>query len=106
MRPLSHLTVLDLTVNVPGPFCSMILADMGARVIKVEPPGGDPLRHSPGMWASLNRGKQSVVLDLKTEGARELLGRLAMKTDSASTTINIDPDGSFHLPNWFITFSL
>ena len=83
MRPLSHLTVLDLTVNVPGPFCSMILADMGARVIKVEPPGGDPMRHSPGMWASLNRGKESVVLDLKTDGARELLVRLAMKTDIA-----------------------
>ena len=82
-KPLSHLTVLDLTVNVPGPFCSMILADMGARVIKVEPPGGDPLRHSPGMWASLNRGKQSVILDLKTGGARELLGRLAEKADIA-----------------------
>ena len=53
MSPLSNLAVVDLTVNVPGPFCSMMLGDMGARAVKVEPPGGDPLRHSPGMWADL-----------------------------------------------------
>lgn len=80
-RPLSHVTVVDLTVNVPGPFCSSILGDLGARVIKVEPPGGDPLRHSPGTWAGINRGKDSIVIDLKTNGGRELLGRLAAGTD-------------------------
>ena len=57
-RPLEHLTIIDLTTNVPGPFCSTILSDFGARVIKIEPPGGDPLRHSPGMFKALNRGKQ------------------------------------------------
>ena len=78
MKPLADMTVVDLTVNVPGPFCSMIFGDLGARVIKVEPPGGDPLRQSsPGMWASLNRGKASIVLDLKTAEGRELLGKLA-----------------------------
>ena len=44
MRPLSDLTIIDLTVNVPGPFCSMMLGDMGARVVKVEPPGRVELR--------------------------------------------------------------
>ena len=39
-KPLEHIKIVDLTVNVPGPFCSMILADLGAEVIKVEPPGG------------------------------------------------------------------
>ena len=81
MKPLSHLTVLDLTANVPGPFCSMTLGDLGARVITVEPPGGDPLRHSPGMWAALNRGKESISLDLKSRAGREVLRRLAARAD-------------------------
>ena len=80
-KPLSQLTVVDLTVNTPGPFCSAVLSDFGARVIKVEPPRGDPLRETPGMWASLNRGKQSIVLDLKTTAGQELLGRLASTGD-------------------------
>jgi crotonobetainyl-CoA:carnitine CoA-transferase CaiB-like acyl-CoA transferase len=80
-RPLDNITVVDMTVNVPGPFCSTILGDLGATVIKVEPPGGDPLRHSPGMWASINRGKKSIVLDLKNEDARGVLARLAERSD-------------------------
>ena len=80
-RTLGHVSILDLTVNVPGPFCSTILGDLGARVIKVEPPGGDPLRHSPGMWASINHGKESIALDLKTGGGREVLHRLARQAD-------------------------
>ena len=76
MLPLSKLTVLDLTVNTPGPYCSMILSDLGARVIKIEPPGGDPLRHSNHtMFAAMNRGKESIVLDLKTDTDRDLLCR-------------------------------
>ena len=78
MRPLSNLTVLDLTVNTPGPFCSMILSDLGARVIKIEPPGGDPLRKSSAsMFAGMNRGKESISLNLKSDGDREVLLRLA-----------------------------
>ena len=77
-RLLTHITVVDLTVNLPGPFCSMTLADLGARVLKVEPPGGDPLRRSsPAMWTGLNRGKESIVLDLKDAGDRRTLARLA-----------------------------
>ena len=81
MRPLSGLTVIDLCVNVPGPFCSSILGDLGARVVGVEPPGGDPLRHSPGMWASLNGGKQSLVLDLKSTEGRDVLAALVRRAD-------------------------
>ena len=82
MRPLSDLTVLDLTVNTPGPFCSMILSDLGARVIKIEPPGGDPLRQSsPSMFAGMNRGKESLSLNLKRDGDRETLLRLAERAD-------------------------
>ncbi len=82
MRPLSKLTVLDLTVNTPGPFCSMILSDLGARVIKVEPPNGDPLRRSgPSIFAGLNRGKESISLNLKTDRGREIFLRLAERAD-------------------------
>ncbi len=82
MRPLSDLTVIDLTVNTPGPFCSMILNDLGARVIKIEPPGGDPLRKSSAsMFAGMNRGKESISLNLKTEGDREVFRRLAERAD-------------------------
>ena len=78
---LRGLTVVDMTVNVPGPFCSTILADLGARVIKVEPPSGDPLRQSPGMWSGINRGKRSILLNLKTDEGREVLRRLARGSD-------------------------
>ncbi len=78
---LRGLTVVDMTVNVPGPFCSTILADLGARVIKVEPPTGDPLRQSPGMWSGINRGKRSILLNLKTDEGREVLCRLVRGSD-------------------------
>jgi crotonobetainyl-CoA:carnitine CoA-transferase CaiB-like acyl-CoA transferase len=76
--PLDGLRVLDLTRALSGPFCSMVLADLGADVIKVEAPTGDPTRGAPpfteedrehaygGYFASINRGKRSIVLDLKT----------------------------------------
>ena len=82
MRPLSNLTVLDLTVITPGPFCSMILRDLGARVIKIEPPGGDPLRKSStSMFAGMNRGKESISLNLKSEGDRDILLQLVERAD-------------------------
>ena len=81
MKPLSHIAVIDLTVNSPGPFCSMVMSDLGARVIKVEPPGGDPLRHDPDIFAAFNRGKESIELDLKTTKAQQVLKRLARRAD-------------------------
>ena len=81
MKPLADITVVDLTINTPGPFCSTILRDLGARVVKVEPRAGDPLRQTPRMWEALNRGKESIALDLKTCRGRQVLRKLAEGAD-------------------------
>lgn len=81
MAPLDGLRVLDLSRLIPGPFASLVLADMGATVDKVEDPGGgDYMRHMPPQIAgngaafhTLNRGKRSMVLDLKKPEGREVL---------------------------------
>ena len=88
-RPLSGLRVLDLTRVLAGPFCSMILGDMGAEVIKIEEPGkGDDTRSWPPFlggeatyFLSVNRNKQSLTLNLKAPEGRELLKRLVKKSD-------------------------
>ena len=80
--PLSGIRVVEFTHMVMGPTCGMILADLGAEVIKVEPPGGDKTRRLPGLgigfFRSFNRNKKSVVIDLQTEAGRasalELIG--------------------------------
>jgi len=94
MSALDGLRVLDLSRLLPGGFCSLLLADLGADVIKVEDTGmGDYLRWAEpryegadpsaggAMFLSLNRGKRSVRLDLKTDGGREVLLRLAERAD-------------------------
>jgi crotonobetainyl-CoA:carnitine CoA-transferase CaiB-like acyl-CoA transferase len=87
--PLKGTVVVDLTAMVMGPYCTQIMADMGADVIKVEPPGGDNTRYvsqgpSPGMsgvFVNVNRGKRSVVLDLRTEPGKQALRKLVKKAD-------------------------
>ena len=88
MGKLSGITVVDLTQFLPGPMMTVMMADQGARVIKVEPPAGDPARmmepkeagHS--VWfANLNRGKESVVLDLKSQGGKAALVELCKEAD-------------------------
>ena len=87
--PLSDIRVCDLTQNLAGPYCSQILADLGATVIKIEPPGGDMARAwGPPFWGSgsalflsVNRGKRSIVLDLKTEPGMDVLRRIARESD-------------------------
>lgn len=87
--PLSGITILDLTHVLAGPFCATTLADLGARVIKVERPGtGDDTRAFPpfvqgesGYFAALNAGKQSIALDLKATPDRALFDRLLARAD-------------------------
>jgi crotonobetainyl-CoA:carnitine CoA-transferase CaiB-like acyl-CoA transferase len=62
---LAGLRVLDLTIWRPGPYATQLLAEIGADVVKIEPPGGDPMRAYPGLFAELNVNKRSIVLDLK-----------------------------------------
>ncbi len=85
---LAGVTVLEYAQYVAGPLTGMLLADLGATLIKVEPPGGDAYRHldpvEPGLsryFAALNRGKRSVVLDLKSEEGRRQNSRLLERAD-------------------------
>jgi len=78
---LDGVHVLDLTWNLPGPYATSLLASMGARVTKVEPPGGDPARAQPGLFERLHRGKESVVLDLKIGSDRARLHALIEEAD-------------------------
>ncbi|MBV8982311.1 MAG: CoA transferase [Acidimicrobiia bacterium] len=65
MGLLDGLRVLDFTIWRPGPYATQLLAELGAEVLKVEPPGGDPMRVYAGLFASLSADKRSIVLDLK-----------------------------------------
>ncbi|HEV7679611.1 MAG TPA: CoA transferase [Candidatus Dormibacteraeota bacterium] len=79
---LSGVRVLDLSRLLPGPFATRLLSDMGAEVIKVEPPEGDGVRTMmPGLYEFLNRGKRAVRVDLKTEAGREFVLDLAATCD-------------------------
>ena len=91
--PLTDVRIIDLTAALAGPFCTMLLADLGADVIKVEPPKGDftrsggPFttgdteRNYGGYFASVNRSKRSIVLDLQQESDRETLKDLVRDAD-------------------------
>ncbi len=79
--PLDGIRVLDFTLNLPGPYTSFMLASLGAQVIKVEPPRGDPARHMGELFDMLNRGKRSVVLDLRDPSAAEPLRKLVQSSD-------------------------
>ena len=86
--PLTGLLVADLTRTLAGPYATMMLADMGARVIKVEPPGGDDARRfgpfadgRSAYFASVNRGKCSIALDLKSPDDRAIFEKLAARAD-------------------------
>jgi crotonobetainyl-CoA:carnitine CoA-transferase CaiB-like acyl-CoA transferase len=105
--PLDGVVVADLTQNVAGPFCTQILGDMGADVVKIERPGrGDDARAwAPPYWGAesasfmaFNRNKRSLALDLKAEGGLEVLRRLLTRADvfvqslrgSAATAVGLD----------------
>jgi CoA:oxalate CoA-transferase len=87
--PLSGITVIDLSRILAGPYCTMMLAELGARVIKVETPGrGDDARHygpfvngKSAYFQSVNRGKESIALNLKADADREIFGKLLKTAD-------------------------
>jgi CoA:oxalate CoA-transferase len=86
--PLAGVVVVDLTRVLAGPFCTLMLAELGARVIKVEPPAGDDSRQftpfiagQSGYFASLNRGKESIALDLKSDADRDVFLGLVREGD-------------------------
>ncbi len=80
--PLADMRVVDLSQQLPGPWCTLLLAGLGARVTKVEPPSGDAARRiDPEMFARVNHGKTSVRLDLKTEQDRSTLHDLVREAD-------------------------
>lgn len=100
--PLEDLTIIDCTMAFAGPYGTVLLADLGANVIKVEPPGGDTFRMLPpfppdharvgsgkkagadygGSFAGVNRNKRSIVLDLKQEEDKEILMQLCERADA------------------------
>jgi len=87
--PLAGIRVVDLTTMVMGPYCTQIMADMGADVIKVEPPGGDNTRFisqgpsvgMSGVFINVNRGKRSIVLDLRSGEGKVALATLIEGAD-------------------------
>ncbi len=78
---LSGLRVLDLSIWRPGPYATSLLVALGADVLKVEPPGGDPMRQYAGLFESINAGKRSIELDLKDGDDRERALALAIEAD-------------------------
>ena len=88
MRPLEGIKVLDLSRVLAGPFAGRILHDLGAEVVKVEPPEGDVTRNwgkvragLAGYYTQQNAGKRNICIDLRAEGGAELIRRLAAKAD-------------------------
>src|SRR5476651_374118 len=87
-KTLHGLRVLDFSTTISGPHCARMLADMGAEVIKIEPAEGETMRSRPPVrggcsttFGQLNVGKKSLVLDLKSPGAIEIVRRLVADTD-------------------------
>ncbi|SOY63835.1 putative formyl-CoA transferase, NAD(P)-binding; caiB/baiF CoA-transferase family [Cupriavidus taiwanensis] len=86
--PLAGIRVIDFSRVLAGPYCTALLGDLGAEVIKIEPPGGDDYRAvgpfvdgRSGLFAAMNRNKQSIVIDLKTAAGLELARALCVRAD-------------------------
>lgn len=88
--PLAGIRILEVGVMLAGPYATMMLADLGAEVTKIEPPGGEISRQvSDSYFASLNRNKQSVCLDLNSEAGQARLGELVGRSDAL--LVNMKP---------------
>src|SRR5436853_2022328 len=88
-QPLTGIRVLDLTQFLSGPYATQILADLGADVIKLEPPSGDPIRVVPPYFIDetslyylcINRNKRAIAVDMKIAEGRALVRKLALASD-------------------------
>jgi CoA:oxalate CoA-transferase len=88
--PLAGIRILEVGVMLAGPYATMLLADLGAEVIKIEPPDGEISRQvSDSYFASLNRNKESVCIDLRSEAGQQQLGELVSK--SHALLVNMKP---------------
>lgn len=89
MQPLDDITVIDVSLTLPGPYATSQLQQLGAEVVSVEPPHGDPLRHREplgpngqgGLYEMLNEEKQTASIDLKDERGKQLLLDMAAEAD-------------------------
>ena len=89
MQPLQAIRVLDLSRVLAGPYCTMVLGDLGADVIKVESPDGDETRGwgppfaagESAYYLCVNRNKRSIIVDFKTDGGRATLHKLIERSD-------------------------
>src|SRR3954451_17975999 len=88
--PLAGIRILEVGVMLAGPYATMLLADLGAEVIKIEPPGGE-ISRSVGdtYFASLNRNKSSICLDMNSAAGQQSLGELVTK--SHALLVNLKP---------------
>ena len=101
--PLKNLLVVDLTRVLVGPYCTMILSDLGARVIKVEAPeiGDDSRNFGPfikdysAYFMSLNRGKESIALNLKNAEDKKIFGQILKKADVLVENLTDDKSKAF-----------
>jgi CoA:oxalate CoA-transferase len=90
--PLAGIRILEVGHMLAGPYATMMLADLGAEVTKIEPPGGDISRRvSDSYFASLNRGKRSICLELATDEGQRRLGELV--AESHALLVNLKPSG-------------
>src|SRR3979411_1552772 len=81
-QPLAGVKVVDFSMFVPGPFCSALFADLGAEVIKVEAPKGDPGRfYVPVQFKTENRNKRSIAVDLKNPSSKKVIEELGGDAD-------------------------
>jgi len=81
MHPLDGIRVADITTMLNGPFTAMLLSDMGADVIKIEPPDGDPWRGVAGGFMACNRGKRAIAVDMKKDEGRKVMHDLIATSD-------------------------
>ncbi|MET1160797.1 MAG: CaiB/BaiF CoA-transferase family protein [Thermoprotei archaeon] len=120
-KPLSGIRVVDLSHTLAGPFATMLLADLGAEVIKVEPPHGDETRQWAPLvrgisayYLSINRGKKSVVVDLTRDKGREIVYKLVARSHivienyrpGVREKLGVDPDTLFKYNDKLVYISI